>query len=287
MYWKKIFEVDSHLNRTISSKDIFISPSLPVSKRRIVMVGDYNTVRDLVLRVDWLKFLPNYVFTKATLNFLDFFENNDDEKDYTKKILSAIELDDALEHFSFPPQHPINGGVYACYDLQPDCYFPLASFHEFIYQTKMNAFLELCSNLNAKEVRVAYAEEDGKKVNGNLGLENVPTKAGNLDVNVDGSFSSANMTDADILCSFPKPQYKEKEFHSPWLASEPTWSALQRMRLERDVSQLRAKFSHTDEMGISTKLAAGFQKMGVNIGGEFSTLKRRKYEFIVEFWPKE
>ena len=150
MNWKKIFEVDYHLQNKVSPKDIFVKASVPVPKRRIIIVGDYNTVRELTLEIDWVRFLPSYLFTKATLNVLDFFENNDDERDYTRKILPAIEIDEALENFTFPPQHPINGGAYACYDLEPDYYFPLASFHEFIYQSKMNAFLGIMFIIECK-----------------------------------------------------------------------------------------------------------------------------------------
>ena len=59
------------------------------------------------------------------------------------------------------------------------------------------------------------------------------------------------------------------------------------MRTERDVESLKAKFSHTDEMGVTSRLAGGLNKVGVNIGGNYSGLKKRKFEFLSYILAKE
>lgn len=278
----QFFETDED----VQPKDLFISPNTPARNRRIIVVGDFETVRSLSHQIDWKKFLPSYLLMQFSMDLIDPFEPDAKMRDYSKNVAPAIEIEEAIKHLQFPPQHPVNGAAYASYDLAPNYYFPLATFHEFIYQSKMNAFLELCSSLNAKEVIITYAEEDGEKLAITGEGENIPTKSGILNIQTDGNYYKNRNSDASIFCSFPKSKRSIGNFESPWIATEPTWTSLKKMRTERDVNSLKAKFSHTDEMGVTAKLAGNLSKLGVNIGGEYSQLKKRRFEFQVTFWPK-
>lgn len=289
MIWKKLLHMDElfETDEDVEPEDLFIPPDVPVSKRRIIVVGDFETVRNLSHQIDWKKFLPSYLLATASMDLINPFKDDAKMMDYSKKVAPAIEIEEAIKALQFPPQHPVNGAAYACYDLAPNYYFPLASFHEFIYQSKMNAFLELCSSLNAKEVIITYAEEDGEKLDITGKTENIPTNSGNLDLQAEVKYHRNRNSDASIFCSFPKSTRAIGDFVSPWIATEPTWTSLQKMRTERDVESLRAKFSHMDEMGVTSKLAGGLNKIGINIGGSYSNLRKRKFEFLVTFWPKE
>lgn len=67
---------------------------------------------------------------------------------------------------------------------------------------------------------------------------------------------------------------------------EPTWNTLQKIRLEKDVNNYTAEFSYVDEMGINADVAGSLNGIGLNIGGSFEEIKKKKYKFEVEFWQK-
>jgi hypothetical protein len=60
---------------------------------------------------------------------------------------------------------------------------------------------------------------------------------------------------------------------------------MEEIRLEDGVDSWGADFSYTDDMGVSAEVAAKIQGMGLQIGGKFEELHRRKWKFEVEFWP--
>lgn len=283
MNWKNIIyeEIQSERDPT----RIFSPITLPPNKRRIVILADYKMAHKLTEQIDWKKLLPSFFLKKFSMDLINPFGENETLKDYSKKIPPIFKIIIAEKQFRFPPQHPVNGMAYACLDLQPDYYFPLATFHEYIYQTKMNAFLEMCSQLGAKEVRISYAEENGIDVTTKIKSSNIPSPKGIVDSDLALSYSHDTKHDGNIFCSFPKIN-KIEEFKSPWLYSEPSWITLQKMRLERDVSKFTAEFNHNDEMGVTGKMAGGLNKIGIDIGGTYHTLTKRKFIFQVEFWPK-
>src|SRR5690606_32153979 len=99
------------------------------------------------------------------------------------------EIGEAREKFRFPVNHPIDGVMYSCSDLEPDLYVPVAGFHDYMYQARLNAFIEMCGGLGAKEIKILYAEENGKDITAKVKGKNIPTSVGNADANIDGTYT--------------------------------------------------------------------------------------------------
>lgn len=266
---------------------LFIDENIPHYDRRVILVGSESKVKELRDQIDWKGTALNMVnpigLWKKTID-------NAFQGKYSpfsmKKNLPALEINSARKRFDFPIQHPINGAVYCCVDTEPDLYLPLAGFHEYFFEAKMNAFIELCSSLNAKTIKVIYAEENGVKFTGKGGAKNIPTPKGLAGGTINGGGNTQNDYDKDIYYSFTKPSKPIQKLESAWLNAEPSWKKLQKLRIEGDAEKGIANFSHTDEMGITADVAAGLNKMGANIGGTYKKLTKRKFQFTVEFWPK-
>lgn len=187
------------------------------------------------------------------------------------------EIDYCAENFRFPPQHPVNGVVYACPDYQPEYYVPIANFHEYAFQLKMGAFIEMCSSLGAKKCSIVFAEENGKELNFDGSVNAIDENK--LKATFKKSSSQSFASDYE----FPKPN-QIVQFDSPWIETEPSWSSVQRIRLKNGITRSRIEFNYSDEMGITSQIAGKLSKAGINLGGSFNEIKKTKLIYEVEFW---
>lgn len=189
--------------------------------------------------------------------------------------------------FSYPVNHPIDGGVYACCDAEPKLYVPLASFHRYMYEAKMSAFNLLCANLGVRRCSVVYAEENGKEVSAKINASGIPTSAGPVSVNAKVRSVSNSNENASVFTEYPQPKSLPIETYSVWMNGEPTWATMQTLRLEKNLERYQAEFDYSSDMGVDGGVAAKVSEIGLSIGGKYEEMKRCKWVFDVEFWPRK
>lgn len=197
----------------------------------------------------------------------------------------VFDLKTARDQFTFPINHPTDGGVYASCDSEPKLYVPLSSFHRYMYEAKMSAFHLLCANLGVQSCRVVYAEEEGKEVTGKVGLSGIPTQGGPVSGKVEAGRKRRETESASLLIQLPRPDSPPKTTVSGWMNGEPTWTMMQTLRLERNLEHYTAEFDYTSDMGVNGSVAAKVMGIGLDIGGKFEEMKSRTWRFDVEFWP--
>lgn len=265
---------------------------------RIVLFASENEIKKLDKQINWkqlaidvgLKIIGNNI-GGIVWNILQYnFSNNKNDifSKYKKKSPYKIMDINALPlSLKFPPQHPIDGVLYASCDCEPNYYVPFSDFHTYMSQCKMSEFIYLCANLGAKDCRIMYAEENGKNITAELQLKNILTEAGDLSIKQKFSLSKKKEEKNSFLFTFPRPINDIRETQSLWLNGEPSWRMLQKLRLENDVQKSSVDCNYSDEMGITTALATSLSKAGFNLGGTFKKINKTKYTFDVDFWPKK
>lgn len=264
--------------------------NIPLHKRSICIIANEETVKTLN-NLDWNKIYGDLAILIPPLIAFNLgrrlWKNRTNWKDIYKKKLpyEVLDIDKARQVFNFPPSHPQNGVVYATSEIDDLTYVPLASFHKYMYESKMASFTELCSSLGAKTCSVIYAEENGTDITSKITLDNVPTGSGAFNSQASVGYNTGSSQNAGVFLRFPKPN-SIKEYKSAWLHGEPTWKTLQKLRLENDVERYNAEFNYNDDMGITAEIAASLNGIGVNIGGTYETFKKTKYKFSIEFWEK-
>lgn len=278
----------NELGQIISgSSNLFMPIDSPIHQRNIIIIGNEFTV--------YQKFSAHkkrvenefFAYTKVASNFYDRLR----KKDLGNKIMddsnfpNAFKIDEAKKQFNFWPGHPIDGGVYACTSLEPNLYIPIASFHDFIFKSKMSAFMDMCSNLNAKSAHISYVEEEGEEITSKLEIENIPTNIGLVNVDTNMTFKSKILNGYKIEYAFPQ-QKNILEFHSPWLTEEPSWKTLNNIRFNRDVREFQVEVNHNSNYGIDSNLVAKLNNIGAALGGTYSSFKKRRLVYDVKFWPK-
>lgn len=262
---------------------------------RIILIASKEKLESLNNQIDWNKiiydwckitFAPLPVASKIISSYFLSDEKNNIFQQYKKKFpYPVVNINSIPSELNFPPQHPVDGVLYASCDFDPKRYVPFYDFHRKIKEAKVSAFIKMCADLGAKYCKVLYAEEDGKDISENLKLNNIPTNAGNLNIQQSASFSSQYNFSNSYEYSFNKP-IAIKESKSIWLNSEPSWRNLQEMRLKNNVSICKGEFTYLDEMGITGDLAVSLVNTGLNLGGEFRKIVKTIYKFEVVFWEK-
>ena len=260
---------------------------LPLHQRQISIFASEKTKEELKV-LDWKSIGSDLLFSNIfTIGYRYWKEKRVFRNSYYKNIPFPIfDIDLARKSFRFPPSHPRDGLSYATSEIESDLYIPISNFHKYMYESKMSAFAELCATLGAKTCKIVYAEENEQDVTVNFTGKNIPTTAGVLDSQLDSNINKRSTQNADIFFSFPNRKNISK-YETVWMNGEPTWNALQKMRLENGVEKYTADFNYTDDMGITAKIANKLNGVGIDIGGKFEDFKKIKYKFEVEFWAEE
>jgi hypothetical protein len=264
---------------------------IPIHERLISIIATEDTKKQLSERIDWKKLGKDYLLgggiLKIGFKVIKSIKNSENALEtYRHNQYPILNIDAARKCFKFPPTHPKDGVVYATSEIDPNLYIPLSSFHNYMYESKMSAFNEMCAYLGAKTCKIIYAEENEKDITSEFMATNIPTNLGILNSKVDFHSKNTHGEEANIFFSFPKTK-EISEYSSNWLQGEPTWKTLQKLRLEKDIKTYIAEFSYYDEMGIDAKVANSFNNVGVNIGGTFNEIVKKKFKFEVEFWSKQ
>ena len=206
-------------------------------------------------------------------------------KNSSGKPISHIgyDIDLANKLFKFEPGNPIPNKAYATISLMPEYYFSINSFHEKVQQMKHSALLELCASLGAKEINFVSGEINNKIIDVSVDA-NVPTELGMLGLKANMEKKLFNKAEMKIGITFGEKNKKIKDFDSPWIATEPTWQSMKKMRIENHVKTYSAEFNYIDDLGIDTTVSANLKEVGINIGGQFTEIKKIKISYQVLFW---
>lgn len=272
--------------------------SIDVRDRRLVIIASERRAAELSSEIDWkINYLKDLPLASSPAVLAATGVVFEDPIIYLIRILLAwlkkrrhipypvLELKTARDQFTFPINHPTDGGVYASCDSEPKLYVPLSAFHRYMYEAKMSAFHLLCANLGVKSCRVVYAEEEGKEVTGKFGVSGIPTQGGPVSGKVEAGRSKRETESASLLIQLPRPVSPPVTTVSGWMNGEPTWAMMQTLRLERNLEHYTAEFDYTSDMGVNGSVAAKVMGIGLDIGGRFEEIKTRKWRFDVEFWP--
>lgn len=182
----------------------------------------------------------------------------------------------------FPPAHPQRNIAYAAHPLVDDQYFPLATFHRFMFEQKANELQTLLAGLGARTIKLVHHE--GYEAGGG-GHANVSTPG---DVG-GGSFSAkaARARGKKIKIDESYGSVAKSEPHVPegltWFESEATWQGTARRRLEMGAKSAKVELHYNDSFGISAEAALAVKGVNAGIGGEFQKFENTVWQFEVEF----
>ena len=225
----------------------------------------------------WLLDLFRDIVTRKN-NRIEVFKRK-----YERKYnLEIITKDDITENMKFPINHPVDGGVYANSDINPNYYCPIANYHEYLQDLKKNDFLKLCSSLGAKSIKLV------SECNIDKDLSSKNKISFFREQQIDASFGISHKTNElnSVEYTFEKNISSIYEYNSPWFNEEPSWKTMQEMRLENNLLHQRVSYSYYDDFGINAGFAAKMIQIGATLGGDFHNINRIQKIYEIDFWPQ-
>lgn len=162
-------------------------------------------------------------------------------------------------------------------------YFPVATFHDDLFQDKLAELDRLLAHLGAKTVSIVYEHESGSSGKAEASAEGGTSTA--------GASAQGNRKDsksAVLHSSFPRPK------HPPtippglsWLHEEPLWRQMADLRISHGRLAYQLELKISKDYGVNAEVAAGMKGLKLNIGGEYKVFEVKHIKIDVEFWPVE
>jgi hypothetical protein len=166
-----------------------------------------------------------------------------------------------------PPGHPRDRVVYIGHPAAPSVYFPAASFHQLVFESKLSEAARLLMSLGAKELSVEHVRGWSHEFAANLSVS-LPA--------VEGPSATAKKTDSHQSSAlFRATLIGDREPSVPpglvWLPHEPTWQQIAEGRMEYGLQEFDLSVRYEDDYGVNLGLKAEVQKVGLDLGGRFET----------------
>jgi len=181
---------------------------------------------------------------------------------------------------SFPVGHPLIDFCYVGHPILPNCYFPVASFHNVLFEEKVNELVTLIASLGAKRLKVRCIQ--GYKSSAGISFI-ISEPQSSSKVGAETGYNKESWREGIFEETyFPTEQPKIPD-GLVWFKSEPTWQALAERRLKFNTQTFRIQLAYKEDYGINTSLTLGLEKCGVKLGGSFTKFEATLWEFEGDF----
>ncbi len=179
---------------------------------------------------------------------------------------------------NFGVGHPLMDQAYAAHPLAKERYIPIAAFHRFLFEEKVNELVTLLASLGATRVQVS-AHKGYRSAGGISFGASVPGKSGSAEANCKESSQSSALFEEHFRPTSP-PAVPDRLV---WFGHEASWQALAERRLKFNTSSFRAELSYEDSFGVDGKLKLGLDGIGLKLGGNFTEFEETVWKFEGEF----
>ncbi|MDB9374800.1 hypothetical protein [Nodularia sphaerocarpa] len=194
--------------------------------------------------------------------------------------------DQRLKDYQCSDEYFLANIVYVRHPASPNYFLRLAEFHDKLLDEKRNEFLQLLVSLGAKRIYLIDKNQQGK--GGAVGVKlDDPTNVADIgtEINV-GQFSSSEIKvegEFDLPANLPQVPDGLK-----WLKKESSWKTIVHGRTNGNwMKSYKVSFTYTQDFGITSGLAAKVEGFGVNIGGNFSSMRTINQEYAIEFYSHD
>jgi hypothetical protein len=184
---------------------------------------------------------------------------------------------EAASELVFPPGHPLLEHAYGGHPLVPRRYAPLTTFHQFLFEEKVNELMTLLASLGATRVKVTCSRGYRTAAGFSIGV----AKGAEVSGGVKGT--SERSQEASFEEHFRPRGEPKLPANLVWYNNEASWQAVVQRRLEYGTSRFKTLLSYEDSFGIDANLKVGLDKLGVKFGGNYSNFESTKWEFEGEF----
>jgi len=181
------------------------------------------------------------------------------------RVLTVTESE--ARQLDLPHGHPRSGMIYAEHPLpsMSRSYFPVADFHQRVFEHKFAELLRMLTSLGATRIEVSASEGWSREVAAKIDLD-LPVKR--LDSKVEANRSQKR----ELLYRATLPDNSSHELPDDltWYAFEETWKEVARQRLYHRLGNFHLQLSYRDDFGVTAEIAQSLTAAGFSLGGTFT-----------------
>lgn len=173
---------------------------------------------------------------------------------------------------SFPQGHPRPNILYVRHPVQGRRYYPVASYHHFVFEHKTREAIRLLASLGATAIEVDHERGWSGKFAANLSLPLKPT----------GSVAGSKASRGRILFSANLDGRRSPAVPDDlvWFPHEPLWQEIAELRINGGLKGFTLELEYNDNFGVSAELKTKLAGKGpLELGGSFQTHRKTKWTF--------
>ncbi|WP_333676595.1 hypothetical protein [Dyella sp.] len=168
----------------------------------------------------------------------------------------------------FPPGHPQAKVVYMQHPANRLLYYPVASFHRYVFEHKFSEALLLLGALGANEINVQHIKGWARDFASEMSVP-IPPSVGNGQIGASASahartgenllfHASLRGSDTPVMISGPI-----------WFPHESMWQAVAKLRLDHGLDVFSLTLNYEEDYQVNANLTAAIEGVGFKLGGEF------------------
>ena len=201
------------------------------------------------------------------------------------------------EKLNLPIGHPRMNVLYVLNPASTNTYVPVSDFHSMIFESRTCELIKILNHLGAKKIDITHeiinnknigsteitADQDAPQVKTNKKEpENITNKK---IIDISANFGYHNNTTKKVIYSgnFDGGEPKPLPDNLAWYHQEQTWQQMVDSRLNWGAKNFSLELNYDEDFGINASLKVKLDDIGLEIGGNFTTIKKTRWTISGEF----
>ena len=207
-------------------------------------------------------------------------------------VVALIDREIASKHLKFSAANDKDWSVFVRCPGDEDCLIPFVDFHRYLYERKMQSFMNLCRYLGATRAIAQHGEKNSESSSHGIKVEagHKAVGQGSAQVTIDTAEMHKELAKYNFKWVGNTTVYPVKGY---WLSVEPSWKAMydSRMDLDNRIKDCEVDFKYHDDFSVNVNTKLCFERAGMHVGvgtnHRFQEIQERTWHFKVEFPPAE
>jgi hypothetical protein len=184
-------------------------------------------------------------------------------------------------NLKFPVGHPLQDVLYVGDPGVASSYYPAASFHHYLFDSKVAEAIRLLGGLGATEISIEHVQG----FDTGAGVDFSISPPGGAGGEIGGGVELANKANSKAKFTMVLAPTKPAQIpdNLVWFSHEPLWQALANLRLEQDLREFLMDVKYSDDFGVNASLKAKVERSGLELGGKFTECRKTVWNLRATF----
>ena len=184
------------------------------------------------------------------------------------------------EKLNLPIGHPRMNVLYVLNPASTNTYVPVSDFHSMIFESRTCELIKILNHLGAKKIDIAHEINENTKAEANASIK-IPTDT--IDISGEVGYHDKILKKIVYSGNFDGGEPKPLPDNLAWYHQEQTWQQMVDSRLNWGAKNFSLELNYDEDFGINASLKVKLDDIGLEIGGNFTTIKKTRWTISGEF----